>query len=240
MNNKTANNKIVLITMALGLLFGTDTRALNYASEAVIAANCQTSPAAKKELARAHYLYNNDDITDKAAVGYKKVFQLYPSSCEAETARYYYAAYFQRKHFINLERKAEDKAALKFAEAGYADYIKQYGNAPAPQWLADTYFNLALLALQRNDEARAREQLKALSTAATKDKSVYLYQIIWSPKSSMVIDWYAPAATLASVTTELLNGKMPSQTAQQASAPRSFNERVAALTDWCKRQRTAK
>lgn len=182
---------------------------------------------AKQALARAHYYYNNDDISDEAATRYRQVISGYAGTREAETARYYIGAYYQRKYYIRKERGVDDKVALANAEAGYLDYIKAYGNNGAPQWLSDSYFNLALIALQRGEELRARKYLKALNASAGKDNRVHVYHIIWSPKSSAVVDRFVPAQSLANNTIVMLDSKVA----------KTFNDQVNWLTSWCKSQR---
>ena len=195
------------------------------------------SDAAKQALVRAHYYYNNDDTSDEAAKRYRQVITAYPGTREAETARYFIGAYYHRKYYIRKERGMEDNAALDSSEAGYLNYVKAFGNTSTPQWLSDSYFNLALIALQRGEERRAREYLQSLNASISKDKSVYLYQIVWSPKSSAVIDWFAPAQLLANTTIGLLDGKLANQAMHQAGPPKTFNDRINWLTSWCKSQR---
>jgi hypothetical protein len=195
-----------------------------------------SSEASKKALSRAHYYYNNDDITDEAARRYRQVINSYPGTQEAETARYYIGGYFHRKHYILQERGIKDRSALKSAEAGYLNYIRAYAKADSPRWLSDAYFNLALISMQNGDEKRARDHLSALNNAASKDKTVYLYQVIWSPRLGSVIDTSVPAQSLANTTRNLIDGKAENQASQSAPL-RNFNDKVVWLTNWCKSHR---
>jgi TolA-binding protein len=195
-----------------------------------------SSEAAQKALSRAHYYYNNDDITDEAARRYRQVMISYPRTQEAETARYYVGGYYHRKHYILQERGIKDRAALKSAEAGYLDYIRVYAKSPSPRWLSDAYFNLALISMQKGDEKRARGHLAALKDAANKDKTVYLYQVVWSTRPGSVIDTYVPAQSLATSAISLIDGNVPRQTSQ-AAPPVNFNDQIRWLTEWCRSHR---
>ncbi|MCM3905018.1 MAG: tetratricopeptide repeat protein, partial [Pyrinomonadaceae bacterium] len=136
----------------------------------------------KATLAVADLYYKNNDISDKAAVQYRKVRDQFPSSKEAERAQYFLGSYYHRKFYIQKEKKLkEDYGILVEAQRQYEEYASKYAwRSKSPDWLADTYFNLALVFLQRGDNKKAEEFLGKMYGAAPYDRTTYVYQVIWS------------------------------------------------------------
>ena len=176
----------------------------------------------------AIFYYNNDDITDKAATQFRAVIAKYPKSNEAETAQYYLGSYFQRKYYIEQAKyRKADAAALESARREYRAYTDKYYKSGTHQWLADAFFNLALVYLQKNDARNAGFELNKMSGAASLDGTVYIYQIVYSQSSDDVINGSFPAKALADYAISVANSKQ------------SFIQQAAALKQWC-RQRGAK
>lgn len=160
----------------------------------------------KAALAVADLYYKNNDITDRAATEYRKVRDQFPRSKEAETAQYFLGSYYHRKFYILKEKKLrEDWGTLVEAQGQYEDYVNRYAwKSNTPTWLADAYFNLALVFLQRGDNKRAEESLGKMYGAAPYDRQTYVYHVIWSPNSSDVIDSNFDSRQLAEYTNSLV------------------------------------
>lgn len=195
---------------------------------------------AKKGLALADFYYKNDDITDKAAVQYRKVRDSYPKSSEAATAQYFLGSYYHRKFYIQKEKKLnEEIGLLTEAQGQYEDYADKYAwNNKSPEWLSDAYFNLALIFLQRGKDREAEQFLGKMYGAAPYDSEVYIYQVVWSPNSKDVIDSKVDARQLAEYTNSLVydfrNAQQQQQQQNQIQQPRSFGSTVEKIKRWCR------
>lgn len=159
----------------------------------------------KELLAKGIAYYNNDDITDKAAVQFRQVLKKYRDSSEAEEAQYYLASYYQRKFYILKRNQGrEDRGALLTAKTEYAKYTSTYFNNGSKKWLSDAFFNLALVYLQLKDSKRASWELNKMCDHAWKDRSVYIYEVVWSPDAGDVVDAYHDAYALGDFTRKQL------------------------------------
>jgi hypothetical protein len=173
------------------------------------------------------FYYNNDDISDEAANQFRAVIAQYPRSTEAETAQYYLGSYFQRKYYVEGTKfRRKDTQALEAAGREYRAYTDRYYKDGSHQWLADAFFNLALVYLQSGDAVNAGYELNKMSGAASPDDSVYIYQVIYSQSSDDVLDGSFSASRLAAYTSALVN-----------EGGRSFDQIAAAIRDWCREQR---
>ncbi|HKQ54172.1 MAG TPA: hypothetical protein VJT74_17475 [Pyrinomonadaceae bacterium] len=173
------------------------------------------------------FYYNNDDVSDEAANQFRTVIAQYPRSAEAETAQFYLGAYYQRKYYVqDAKFRRKDTQALEAAWKEYRTYTDRYYKGGSHQWLADAFFNLALVYLQMGDTVNAGYELDKMSMAAALDDSVYLYQVVYSPNGDDVLDGSFPARRLADYTSSLVK-----------EGGRSFEQLVAALRDWCREQR---
>jgi len=209
-------------------------RALKIAAMALAVAPLIVSPAdapAQHEedvLARGNLYYSSDDITDKAATEYRKVKNSpkYRGTKTGGAAQYLYASYYHRKFYIVREKmQKEDEEAIHKAQKEYGDYISDYRRAAPPEYLSDSYFNLALIWLEYGHRNEAVEQLGNLRAAARQDPTVYIYDVIWSPRSGDRVEGYYNAAQLADVTQNLIGRGL------------STPEVVAGIRDWCRNHR---
>lgn len=172
------------------------------------------------------FYYNNDDITDKAATQFRAVISKYPKSTEAETAQYYLGSYYQRKYYVQLEKyRKPDARALESAKKEYRAYTDRYYKTGSRQWLADAFFNLALVYLQTGDARNAGFELSKMGGASALDNSTYIYQVIYSQSYDDVLDGNFNSKALADYTAVLIKGTKP-----------SFKQTVNSIRDWCRRQ----
>jgi hypothetical protein len=173
------------------------------------------------------FYYNNDDISDKAAAQFRAVIARDPGSNAAETAQYYLGSYYQRKYYVQQAKFGKpDRQALEMAKREYRAYTDRYYKTGTHQWLADAFFNLALVLLQQNDARNAGYELNKLNEAASLDNSVYIYQVVYSTNSADILDGYFPSGPLANYTASLLYG----------GKVQGFNQQAAAIKDWCRSQ----
>ena len=165
-------------------------------------------PTQKKEdlLAKGNLYYSSDDITDRAADEYRKVKNSYKGTEVGGAAQYLYASYYHRKFYIVREKRGKnDEDAIHKAEKEYGDYIHDYRKVASPQYLADSYFNLALIWLEYGHRDVALSKIREVRAAAEKDASVYIYDVLWSPFSSDRVEGDYVTSELADVTEELIN-----------------------------------
>jgi len=183
----------------------------------------------------ASFYYRTDDISDRAATQFRKVRDGFPNSKEAETAQYLLGSYYHRKFYIQREKKLkEDIGSLVKAQAQYQDYIDRYAwRSGSPEWIADAYFNLALIALQRGDDKKGEEFLGKMYGVAPYDSKVYIYQVIWSPSSRDVIDSTFDSKPLAQYTNALIYISR-----QQKSL--TFDGMISKIRAWCRSQNSLK
>jgi hypothetical protein len=174
----------------------------------------------------ALFYYNNDDITDKAATQLRAVIAKYPGANEAETAQYYLGSYFQRKYYIEMAKyRKEDKAALEAAKREYRIYTDRYYKSGTHQWLADAFFNLALVFMQQGDDKNPGYELSKMSGAAALDSLVYIYQVAYSQSTDDVIDNSFQTRSLAEYASTVAG-----------NSGQSFAQKVASIKQWCRSQ----
>lgn len=192
---------------------------------------------AQQCLARGIFYYNNDDINDNASEHFKRVISRFStSSKELEQARYYLASYYQRKYYIQKHRlRGGDRKVLELAAAKYGEFINSY-RAGSSQWLADAFFNQALAYLQLGDSKRAYDEMYNMREAKKRDGSVYIYEVVWSPRPEDVVDSYLPTEYLANFGLGVVYGNPSGQ--QQANVPDSFEQKVLAIRRWCQSQKS--
>ena len=69
-----------------------------------------------------------------------------------------------------------------------------------------------------------------------RDGSVYIYEIVWSPKPEDVVDNYVPTKSLADFTLGVLSGQAYQN---QGGVPlNSFEQKVAAIKRWCQSRKS--
>ena len=188
----------------------------------VKAQKCST---AEQCLSLGLFYYNNDDISDKASQQFKLVMTRYPRSAkQVETAQYYLASYYQRKYYIQVQRLGVGKggsAVLKLAAAEYRNYTDQYYKSGSSQWLADAFFNLALVYLQMGDTTSAYNELSKMRDAEWRDQSVYVYEVVWSLRPEDVVNGSLSTSSLANFA---LGGLKHYD---------SFDQTVSLIKGWC-------
>ncbi len=169
------------------------------------------------------FYYNNDDISDKASQQFKLVITKYPRSTkQVETAQYYLASYYQRKYYIKAQRlRKGDSALLKLAAAEYRNYTNRYYKGGSSQWLADAFFNLALVYLQMGDTTSAYNELSKMRDAAWRDGSVYVYEVVWSLRPEDVVNGNLSTLSLANFALGVLKDNYP------------FDQTVSLIKEWC-------
>ena len=184
------------------------------------------APPDKNVLAKGNLYYSSDDITDKAAREYRQVKKKYRGTKDAEAAQYLLASYYHRKFYIiRTKQREDDEDAIHEAQEEYEDYIKTYATAPSPEWLADSYFNLALIWFEYGHKAVAVNHLNKLQQAAEKDPKVYIYDVLWSPRSNDRVEGHYNSAQLAAFTREQINNGL------------TTGQIVEVLREWCRGQR---
>ncbi|MCM3872594.1 MAG: tetratricopeptide repeat protein [Pyrinomonadaceae bacterium] len=195
----------------------------------------------KPVLALADLYYKNNDISDKAAVQYRKVRDQFPKSKEAETAQYFLGSYYHRKFYIQREKKLkEDYGLLVEAQGQYEDYTGKYAwRSKSPDWLADAYFNLALVFLQRGDSKKAEEFLGKMYGAAPYDRTTHVYQVVWSPNTKDLIDASFDSKQLAEYANSLIYSYAYGQQQALPQGP-PFEIIVEKIKLWCKGRKSLK
>ena len=192
---------------------------------------------AQQCLARGMFYYNNDDINDNASQHFNLIISRFSrSSKELAQARYYLASYYQRKYYIQKHRlRKDDRRVLELAAAKYGEFVNNY-KAGSSQWLADAFFNQALAYLQLGDSKRAYDEMYNMREAKGRDGSVYIYEIVWSPRPEDVVDSYVPTESLGNFGMGLVSGKPYGP--QQVGVPDSFEQKVLVLRRWCQSQKS--
>jgi hypothetical protein len=186
----------------------------------------QASPGeARQLLERGRFYASGNDFTDRAAEQYRLLIKKYPASREAESAQFYLGTYFYRKFYVfKHTRQQTDLDTLREAGKAYYEYIWKYGNSRSPALLSDAYHSLAMIHLQLGQPGDARRLLEELRGAASKDRQVYLYQVVWSPHSADTVEGDYDAAALAAYTLRLVEANL------------GFEAVVAKTREWCRAQ----
>lgn len=169
-------------------------------------AHQSAAQSAKQLLDQATYYHSIDDTTERAADLYRLVQTRYPHTLEAELATYYLGLYYQKKFYVlmNTSRVA-NWTAFNQAEAALQTYIKIYSNSGRKGYLADAYHTLAIIALQRGNRQAAESYLREMVSAASKDGTVYVSNIVWSPDKKALVNRTCDTRSLAAQTLKLSN-----------------------------------
>ena len=184
------------------------------------------APSPQDILDLALYYYNNDDLTGKAEISFKRLLtNSYQQTPQYEAAQFYLAAYYQRKFYLQrAKRRFDDWYALKQSAIEYRKYTDKYYNG-RHNWLCDSFFNLAMVYFQLGQNQNAIDELSKLKRASEKDATVYLYQIVWSPQSQTVIDANLPTSKLADYALSIVGSDY------------YFDKAVLLIQKWCQAQR---
>ena len=186
-------------------------------------ARAQTCATADQCLSLGLFYYNNDDISDKARQQFKLVMTKYPRSTkQVETAQYYLASYYQRKYYIQVQRlRKRDSALLESAAAEYRNYTDRYYKSGSSEWLADAFFNLALVYLQMGETTSAYNELSKMRDASWRDGSVYVYEVVWSLRPEDVVNGNLSTVSLANFALGVLKDND------------AFDQTVLLIKGWC-------
>lgn len=182
-------------------------------------------------LALGTYYFNNDDVSGRAEQSFRQLLMAsYVGTEEAESAQYFLASYYERKFYIQRAKwRRDDWNSLKQAVVEYRRYTDKYYSSGKSKWLSDAFFNLAIVYMQLGDSRSAFNELSKIRSAAARDPMIYVYQIIWSRQSKDVIDADLSAVRLGDITLSLM-----------VDGNSYFEQRVAALTQWCQGQKVKK
>jgi hypothetical protein len=206
---------ILLPTIFVIHLAGWNTRSQKSQSTA------SQSTSSGKLLNEANYYQSNDDTSDRAAELYRLIIVKYPNTVEAERAQFYLGTYYQKKFFILEHRDhVQDWSSFNQAEEALNTWLAKYSKG-RHTYLADSYFTLATIALRRGDPKTARQMLDRMGGVASADPDVYIYKIVWSPRSDDEVKKTCKTSALAFEGTATIN-----------SYP-NFDSFVTALRGWC-------
>lgn len=196
----------------------------------------RSSPQGTLELALYHY--NNEDLDKRAEDLLKQLLtRRYDGTSESETAQYYLGAYYQRRYYLcSVKRGDPDWSALKDAITQYRNYTDKYYSGGSHKWLNESFFNLAMVHLQRNDPGPASDELRKMKEAARIDPGVYIYRIVWSAQPQDVIDASLPAAQLADYALNVVN-EVANEARTQDKKYINFDKAVLLIQRWCQGQR---
>lgn len=206
--------------------------------EAIVCGQKKRSAAAASTPAQildlGFFYYNNDDINDTAAVNFRKVISRFPDTVEAEKAQYYLGSYYQRKYYVQKAKYGQPPNDLALIEARdeYLNYTNKYVKKGTHQWLADAFFNRALVflqlkALRADNKLYAQYELNKAADFAYLDDSIYVYQVVYSQSPGDVLDGNYDTVALAKYANSI------------QSQIKNFDQQIAAIRDWC-RQRSPK
>jgi hypothetical protein len=167
-----------------------------------------------------------DDTSDRAAIAYRLVIQKYPTSIQAEQAQYFLGTYYEKKFFLVEGRsKVPDWSSFDQADKEFYSYVGKYGTKGTKSYLADSYFNLAMIALRRGYRDKdyrntANKLLTQMNDVANQDTKVYVTKVVWSARSDDVVKKYCDTRSLASATLTAINNAS------------SFDAAIRNLTTW--------
>ena len=119
---------------------------------------------------------------------------------------------------------------LEDGRDAYRAYTDRYYGGGTHQWLNESFFNLAMVHLQRNEPGEALNELSKMRKAVEIDPTVYIYQIVWSPQSQDVIDASLPAAQLADYALKVVHEN-------RKGKDFDFDRAVLMIQKWCQGQR---
>ena len=169
----------------------------------------------------------SNDISDAADRYYKQAIRSAPGSHAAGIAQFNRGSYWFRKFYVVREQYSkEDPRALNEAEGQYYDFIDKFAKQTKTiELLSDAEFYLALVYLQQGKRNYAIGWLnQMLKEAVKQDRSVYIYQVVWSSKPGDIVDRNVDAADLA---------KFARQVIERES---DVNSIVLEIKRWCQRQ----
>ena len=179
------------------------------------------------QLLKEGSLYQSaDDTSDRAAIAYRLVIQKYPNSIQAEQAQYFLGTYYEKKFFlVEGKSKVPDWSSFDQADQEFYSYVGKYRTKGTKSYLADSYFNLAMIALRRgyrNKDYRdtANKLLTQMSEVARQDSKVYVTKVVWTARSDDVVKKYCDTKSLASATSTAINSAS------------SFDAAIRNLTAW--------
>ena len=183
----------------------------------------QFSPqSAAQILKEATYYHGIDDTTDRAADRYRQLLLKFPNSSQAEEAQFYLGTYYEKKFFILESRnKVQDWTSFNQAEEALNGYIKKYQARGFRTYLADAYYNLAIISLRRGYMDKAKGLMQQMKTDAGKDRTVYIYKVVWSPRTDDIIKSNCDTSKLASGTLDSIGNDS------------SFGRIIGRMRDWC-------
>lgn len=202
------------------------------------AITAQTKPRSAttpgQALARGKFYYDNGDTSEAAPDQFRQIIKQYSHSREAEEAQFYLASYYQRKYYITRERWRKDyPESLDKARTEYKEYIAAYSKGGSGNWLSDARFNLSLVYLELENVAQAIQELTNIALFdSTRDPSIYVYQIIWSPAPEDVVSSDFSAKDLAEYTRVIAQVHYRSGDRVESIVP--------LLKKWCQRYRLDK
>ena len=184
----------------------------------------QFSPQSAAQLLKeGTYYHGLDDTTDRAADRYRQLLLKFPKSSQAEQAQFYLGTYYQKKFFILESRnKVQDWTSFNQAEEALNGYIKKYRSGKGFRtYLADAYYNLAIISLRRGYIEKAKQLLQQMKTDAAKDRTVYIYKIVWSARTDDVIKANCGTSQLATATIDSIGDD------------NNFGRMLGRIRDWC-------
>lgn len=164
-----------------------------------------------------------DDTSDRAAEAYRILIRQYPRSTQAEQAQFFLGTYYQKKFYmIEYKSNIQDWSSFNQAEDALYGYIKKYSSRGTKSYLADAYHMLAMIALRRGYRDAAKSLLSKMSDAAGKDRMVYVYKVVWSPRRDDITKGYCQTRALAAANLNSINRFS------------NFDEVVKDLSNWCR------
>jgi hypothetical protein len=165
-----------------------------------------------------------DDVSDRAADYYRLVLQKYPTSSQAEQAQFYLASYYQKKFFILEQRsKTQDWSAFNEAENALNAYVTNYSKKGTGSYLGDAYHTLGVISLRRGYVDSARKYFDSMAKVGARDRSVFIYKVVWSANPADVVNKTCKTETLAA-------GSL-----QSIKSPFNFDTFLNDLRAWCRK-----
>lgn len=217
--NKSATRATCMLVI---LLLMCSESALVVAPQSTVQFSAQSPAQILKE---ATYYHGIDDTTDRAADRYRQLLSKFPYSSQAEQAQFFLGTYYEKKFFILESRnKVQDWTSFNQAEDALNGYIKKYGSGKGPRtYLADAFFNLAIISLRRGYPDRAKQFLQQMKSAAGNDRTVYIYKVVWSSRTDDILKSDCDTNNLAAGALDIIGAGL------------NFGSVISRLNDWCRR-----
>ena len=181
-------------------------------------------------LAQGISYYNNDDLSGRAEKIFKSLTtdKSFGGTREAGTAQYYLGSYYHRLRYIYQDKavrtdKATTEKLLRQSRDAYDGYIQKAARLDGYRWLAESYFDRALVSLELGNISEAASGLGAMRSAASRDRSAFVYQIVYSRSTGDVIDYSFDTVRLADLALDVLSRYRPG----------GFEQFVAELKQRC-------